>query len=137
MDVSKNIRTTLPSKKLDHKLLGKFNFTQVVSSYANSLGLPLSMKVHPVIHVSLLEPAAEDWITGQVAIPSPPVVLEGHEKWEVEEVLDSRLFRRQPQYLSKWLEYDMHTWELPSCLENALEVVERIHGKYPTKPGSS
>lgn len=95
---AKNIRTVRPSKKLDHKRLGKFRVIQVVSSYAYKLKLPASMKIQPVFHVSLLEPVAEVPIPGQVVVPPPPMEVEGQEEWEVEEVLDSRLFRRRPQY---------------------------------------
>jgi hypothetical protein len=32
----------------------------------------------------------------------PPVIVEGEEEYEVECIEDSRLFRRQFQYLVKW-----------------------------------
>lgn len=53
----KNIATTRPSDKLDHRRLGPFKITGVVGSSAFRLALPSSMDtVHPVFHVSLLEP---------------------------------------------------------------------------------
>ena len=35
----------------------------------------------------------------------PPVLVEGEEQWEVEKVLDSRIYYGKLQYLVKWLEY--------------------------------
>ncbi|KAL5596424.1 uncharacterized protein BROUX77_007108 [Berkeleyomyces rouxiae] len=54
--LSRNIRTTRPSKKLDFKKLGPFKILRKVSSHAYELALPATMKVHPVFHVCLLEP---------------------------------------------------------------------------------
>src|SRR5436189_6225952 len=54
----RNITTTRPSQKLDHKRLGPFRISEVVgeSKSAFKLELPARMKVHPVFHVSLLTP---------------------------------------------------------------------------------
>jgi hypothetical protein len=61
------------------------------------------MDIHPVFHVSLLDPVRQDPLPGQT-IPTPePVIVEGESEYEVEEVLDSRIFRHQLQYLIKWL----------------------------------
>jgi transposase InsO family protein len=91
---SRNIRTQRPSKKLDWKRFGPFPIEAVVSSHAYRLTLPDTMKVHPVFHVSLLEPAPNNPFPGQRSPPPPPVVVEGEEEYEVEDVLDSRLFGR-------------------------------------------
>jgi hypothetical protein len=39
------------------------------------------------------------------------VVIEGEEEYEVEWVDDSRLFRRQLQYLVKWRDNNKRSWE--------------------------
>lgn len=66
-------------------------------SHGYRLQLPTSMKIHPVFHISLLEPAPNDTQPGQVTPPPPPIVVEGYEELKVEEVLDSRHYRRRPQ----------------------------------------
>lgn len=73
------------------------------------------------------------WTVGCAA--TPPIEVEGYEELEVEEVLDSRLFRRCPLYLVKWLGYNTDTWEPLNCPENALELMEKFHRQYPTKLG--
>ena len=48
------------------------------------------MKVHPVFHISLLEPAALDPLLGQLQPPPPPVIIDEEPEWEVDEIIDSR-----------------------------------------------
>jgi hypothetical protein len=49
------------------------------------------MKIHPVFHVSLLEPLAGDPLPNQVIPPPPPIKVEGEEEFWVKEILDSRI----------------------------------------------
>ena len=48
------------------------------------------MQIRPVLHVSLLEHAAEDPYPGQLAPPPSAVIVDVEEEWEVETILDSR-----------------------------------------------
>jgi hypothetical protein len=132
---SRNIKTSRPCVKLDFKRLGKFKIVDAIGSHAYRLDLPPTMKIHPVFHVSLLEKAASDPLPGQIAPAPPPIIVEGEEEWEVEEILDSRLFHRAPQYLVSWLGYDENTWQPASDVENSPDLVRRFHQKYPHKPG--
>ncbi|KAI1007900.1 hypothetical protein K3495_g324 [Podosphaera aphanis] len=91
---SKHIRTTRNSQKLDWKKLGPFPVKQVISPYAYCLDLPKSMKFHPVFHVSLLELAASNPVPGQVQLPPPPIIIDGEEEFEVEQIYDSRSTKR-------------------------------------------
>jgi len=58
------------------------------------------MKIHPVVHVSSLEPHFEDEF-GRKQQPPPPVIVNNEEEYEVEEILDKRKHYRKIQYLVK------------------------------------
>jgi transposase InsO family protein len=49
--------TVRPSTKLDYKYIGPYPVVEVINPQAYRLGLPKNMAIHPVFHVSLLEPA--------------------------------------------------------------------------------
>jgi hypothetical protein len=138
---SRNIKTARPQKKLDWKNLGPWPITKVISPYAYRLELPPSMKIHPVFHVNLLRPASTDPLPGQHQDPPPPVEVNGVEEWEVEEVIDSRWDRRgrggRPnlKYTIKWTGYDEPTESPAAWLNNAQEIVNNYHRRYPNKPG--
>ncbi|KAH8152703.1 uncharacterized protein LAJ45_02927 [Morchella importuna] len=114
---AKNIRTTRNSRKLDWKKLGPFPIKAVISPYAYRVDLPRSMKMHPVFHVSLLDPAAQD------------------PEYEVDGILDSRTTRNNGlQYFVKWTGYTDPTWE-PAAYHNDTAAVDIFHAQYPGKPG--
>lgn len=137
---ARNIKTLRPAKKLDWKNCGPFKIDKIVSPWAYRLKLPESMKIHPVFHVSLLRPAADDPLPAQRNEPPPPIEVDGLQEWEVEEVLDSRWDRRgrgrpRLKYTVKWTGYDDPEEVPASHLENAQEVVRNFHRRYPFKPG--
>src|SRR5258706_11360420 len=105
----KNIKTIRPSAKLDYKHLGKFKILKKVSSHAYKLELPDTMKVHPVFHVSLLEPTVSDPLPGQLQPPPPPMIIDDSDEpeYEVDEIVDSKLVRRNKtlKYLVRWVRY--------------------------------
>ncbi len=72
-------------KKLNHKQEGPFQVKKKISAQAYELELPESMKIHSVFHTSLLQPALNDSLPGQIEPPPPPVITEQAEpEWEVE-----------------------------------------------------
>lgn len=133
----KNISTTRPSSKLDYKRLGPFKIVDIIgdSKLAVKLDLPPSMKIHPVFHVSLLEPYYANTIAGRQQDPPPPVTIQGQEEWVVKEVLDSRIRRNKLEYLVDWDGWSPsdRTWEPASYLENSQKLVTEFHAKYPEK----
>ena len=54
----------------------------------------------------------------------------------VEEILNSRVFRRRLQYLVKWEGYGMegNTWEYSENVDNAPEKVAEFHRRNPAAP---
>jgi hypothetical protein len=116
--------------------MGPYTVTVIVGPRAYKLALPNHLKIHPVFHVNLLEPAAMDPpIPGHIAPEPPPVKIDGSPEWEVVEIIDSRLYRRQLQYLVNWFGYDEPTWQPHFDLENSQEKVMDFHARFPDKPG--
>jgi len=96
----RNIVTARPFKKLDDKMLDSFtNLDLVDSSY--KLKLSESMRVHDVFHSDLLRPAADDLLPGQKNEPSGSIVINDEDEWKIDDILNSRRYRRRLQYRVK------------------------------------
>ena len=130
--IRKNIATKRPSDKLDWKKLGPYEIKSKRGTLNYELKLPKNMHIHPVFHVSLLEPAPPG------APPAPNVEIEPvnpEEDYDVEDILDCKLVRGKTKYLVKWLDYphSENTWEFKtdlSCPEKLLE----FHRQNPDLP---
>lgn len=135
----KNIKTTRPSSKLDFKRLGPFKIEAQINPVAFKLQLPSSFKIHPVFHVSLLEPYHADPSSDRQQPPPPPVEIEGEPEFEVAEILDSKIQRNRLFYLVDWLGYDIseRSWQPAANLKNSPELLAEFHDKYPDKPNPS
>jgi hypothetical protein len=131
---AKNLRTVRNSRKLDWKKMGPFSIKRIISPYAYELDLPATMKIHPVHHLFLLELAPNDPLPGQLLPPPLPVVSEAMEEYAVEEVLNSRVHRTEPQYLIQWIGYPHTSWE-PAEYHRETSAITTFHEKYPAKPG--
>jgi len=96
----RNIVTARSFKKLDDKMLGSFtNLDLVDSSY--KLKLPKSMRVHDVFHPDLLRSVVDDLLPGQKNEPSGSIVVNDEDEWEIDDILNSRRYRRRLQYRVK------------------------------------
>lgn len=141
---AKYFRSTRPSKKLSEKNLGPFEIIARPGTHSFTIRLPDSMRsVHPVFHVSQLEPAFPNTIPNRIQSPPPPVEVDGEPEYEISEILDSKLDRRRRQcqllYLVRWSGYEgtdeETSWLLATELGNASELVSDFHSAYPNKPG--
>jgi hypothetical protein len=56
----RNIKTIKLSDKLDHKKFGLFKIKRNIKNISYELYLLLTIRIHPVFHISLLEPADSD-----------------------------------------------------------------------------
>jgi len=138
-----HFRTTRPSKKLSEKNLGPFEIIAQVGAASFTLRLPDQLRaVHPVFHVSQLEPATPNTIPNRIQPPPPPIEVDDDFEYEISEILDSKLDKRrkcQLLYLVRWTGYegtDQETdWLSATELEHAAELVQDFHKSYPTKPG--
>lgn len=87
------------------------------------------MQIHPIFHVSLLEPYHVSSIPGRVQDPPLPIEIDGIPEFEVEEILDSRIQRGKLEYLVEWKGCDVseRSWEPVSNLTNAPQKVRAFH----------
>ncbi|MBW0547149.1 hypothetical protein O181_086864, partial [Austropuccinia psidii MF-1] len=137
---SKNIKSTRPTKKLSERWLGPFPILKKVSTPVYHLKLPSQWKsIHPVFHISLLEPVKTSTVPNRHQEPPPPIIIEEEEEWEFSQILDSKLKRRKLWYLVEWKGFSQYpeisTWELAKNLKNFPELVKNFHSLYPDKPG--
>jgi len=95
-----------------------------------------SMKIHHVFHISLLEPYHAFIIQGKIHDPPPPIEVDGEHEYEVEDILYSRIYNFQLQYLVHWHEHDLSEciWEPIKNISNAMEKVHEFHQRCPNKP---
>ena len=137
-------RITRPSKKLSEKFLEPFKVIAKPGSLSYTLKLPNSMHaVHPVFHISMLEPATPNSFEGRTLPALPPVIIQDEENYEISEILDSRIdgCRRKScniKYLVRFLGYegtmDEYDWVYTMDL-NAPDLMDEFHPRYPDKPG--
>jgi hypothetical protein len=60
----RNIKTTRPNDKLDHKKFGPFKVKRNIKNISYELYLLLIIRIYSIFHISLLEPADPDTLTG-------------------------------------------------------------------------
>ena len=75
----------------------------IIGKNVYRLELPSRLKIHPVFHVLLLEPANKT--QGDVGKPLPPLEVEGKKEYYVKNVLNSKYRWAKHYYLVKWREY--------------------------------
>lgn len=120
--LTKNLRTRRKTKKLDKVKVGPFFISKQISPVNYRLELPKDAKIHPVFHVSLLEPAD----------PETPIQkdfhyqADGDDEWTVEKILKHRGKERSLRYLIKWLGYpeSESTWEPTAHLTNCQQLLK-------------
>jgi hypothetical protein len=100
------------------------------------LKLPKSMsRLHPVFYIIKLMPAPPDPIEGQRAHPPPPPeIVGGEERYEVEEVIDSRM---RVGSCSTWLDGKATDMKKNSWIsEGDLDALDLIADFYRTHPNA-
>ncbi|KAH7548622.1 reverse transcriptase [Bipolaris maydis] len=125
-----NLKTKRPCKKLDNLRVGPFEILEKIGPVNYKLRLPPGMKVHPIFHKKLLEPAPQD------AELAEDIELENDE-YMVEAVKDLRKIGRQWKYLVKWQGWpdSQNTWEPEENLTNCKELIRAYHRQHPERRG--
>ena len=93
------------------------------------------MRIHNVFHVSLLDRYTPP-VAGQHPPEPQPTIVDDHDEYEDERILDSKRRYRKLYYHVQWAAYNylQTTWEPASNLENAQDLVDEFHAANPTKP---
>ena len=98
--------------------------------------------VHPVFHVSILEPATSNTFSERIQPVPVSVIIDGEPEYEISRIVDSKIDCWQAcklLYKVIWLGYedtgDESEWIPISKLSHAANLVSDFHITYPTKPG--
>lgn len=127
---SKDIKIHQATPKLGPRQLGP---TEKIVELDYYLDLPSWLKIHPVFHVNRLSP----WHDNDATIPPPPepVLVDGPKSYEVDKVLDSRVFRCCLENLIKWKGYSNadNLWEpVKNVTGSADEAIADFHRANPS-----
>ena len=137
------IHTTQPSKKLSEKYLGPFDIIACPGTHSFTLWLPHHFHaIHPVFHVSQLEPSVPNTILNHIWPPPPPIEIDNELEYKIAEIFDSKIDNRHRcklLYFICWSGYEgtdkENSWLLATELSHAQELVSDFHSRYPYKPG--
>ncbi len=131
----RNIVTARSFKKLNDKMLDSFtNLDFVDSSY--KLKLSESMHVHDVFHSDLLRSVVNDFLSDQKNELSDSIVINDEDEWKIDDILNSRRYRRWLQYKVKWNDYDNDlNWYNADDDEfmNTQKIIDDFHIQYLNK----
>lgn len=97
---------------------------------AYKLEIPITWRVHPVFHVSLLKESKTD----SRYSPPPPNVeyVDGEARYVIEAITGERMLRGKQQYLVKWLGYTEETYEYEKPLRMDTDHASKCIEKYLT-----
>ena len=125
-------------RKLSAQHYGPFEIEEQLSPVTFKLKWPERLvRIHPVFHASKLSPYTEASFEGQKPTLPPPDLIDGHEEFEVKEILDSRRVgrgkKKKLQYFVRWHGYnaDDDNWEPVENLARAKEVIKEFYEKHP------
>src|SRR5882672_12492998 len=86
---------TRPSKKLSNKVLGPYKILAQPGTHSITLRLPDSLHaVHPVFHISMLEPATPNPIPNRIQPPPLLITVDDEPEFEISEILDTKIDNR-------------------------------------------
>jgi hypothetical protein len=87
---ARNLKTMHPMHKLRDKCFGPFKVCDVLGEVNYRLEIPQNWKIHDVFHASVLHPSKQTSINPNWHQEPPLDLIDGHEEWEVEQILASQ-----------------------------------------------
>jgi hypothetical protein len=136
----RNFKVDPARKKKLCELHQQYTVTRAVGRNAYQLDTPPGP--HNVFHTTLLQPAAVDPLPSQTQddYQPPPIMIDGEEEWEIENIQDVRVVGKRGgglkrQFLCKWRGYANPSWNDQGDCEDtkALDEFEQKTGRDFTK----
>jgi hypothetical protein len=94
-----HLKPPYTTMKLMPRRYGPFKVVAKISNVAYRIQLPTTWKIHDMFHVLLLTPYNETTTHSPNFLELPPDLVEGEPKWEVEMILEDRIYKKKKQYL--------------------------------------
>ena len=115
----------LPAK-LRARWVGPFTISRVVLPVSYKVDLPPRWPIHPVFHIDRLKRYVHSEEFLREVEPPPPVLVEDHLEYEVEDLIRHRGHGARRQCLVVWKGYPFieATWEYERELKNAPNILE-------------
>lgn len=88
------------TRKLSERFIGPYRILERIGQIAYRLALPPHLHMHNVFHVCLLKA-----YNGTPPTRPPPDIIQGHEEFEVQGILQHRYRRRKLEFLVLWTGY--------------------------------
>ncbi|MBW0533315.1 hypothetical protein O181_073030 [Austropuccinia psidii MF-1] len=133
------MKSIRPTRKWSERWLDPFPILKKFRTHAYHLKLPSQWKsIHPVLHISPLEPNKTSTIPNKLQEPPPPIIIEEEEEWEISQILDSNLKRGKLCYFVEWKRFiqdpKRSTWNPTESLKNFPECIKDFHSLYAENP---
>jgi len=96
------------------------------------------MAIPNTFHIFLHEPYQDNRFPSQIKERPPRIQIEGGDEYELDEIIDSRLYYNKLQYRAKWKGYSPEhdkLWYPAENFNNAEHTVQQFDQRYPRKPG--
>jgi hypothetical protein len=132
---TKNWASNRPSKKLGYQNDGPYKAVEKVG-HSYRVAIPGEETRHTVYPAEVLRKDPGNPLPGQRQEEAVPVVYGTQPEWEVEEILNSRIFSRRLQYQAKWAGTDHDpTYYNADGFKSAPHALRTFHETYPEAPG--
>jgi transposase InsO family protein len=147
---AKHFAAERPSRSLGMKNAGPWEIIRVINNKAYEVKLPEHLEragLTPIFHPSKLHLAPTNPYPGQYQDPQPPILIttgdaddDGHEEWEIDEILDCRATKRfgvqyKATYRGHWDQWNAAPpWQPWTDFKLAAERIKDFHAAHPDKP---
>jgi hypothetical protein len=83
-----HIRTNQTARKLAEQKIGPFPIISQLSAMSFTLRLPIAIRIHPVFHMSQLEPENPNTFDDREQPPPPPLIVDGKLEYLIECIIN-------------------------------------------------